>query len=36
MDLIYEAGEMGWMTGIIAVGIVFGILALVYSKGEKK
>lgn len=35
MDLIYAAGEVYWMTGVLVVGIVYGIFAFVYSRGKK-
>ena len=30
-NLIYASGEIYWMTGVIAVGVVFAIFALVWS-----
>ncbi len=35
-DLIYRSGEIYWMTGVIAVGVVYAIFALVWSKGIKE
>lgn len=34
MDLIYSSGEIGWMTGVILVGIIYAIFALVWGKGK--
>jgi len=33
-NLIYASGEIYWMTGVIAVGVVFAIFALVWSKDK--
>lgn len=32
-NLIYPLSELGWMTGIIAVGVVFAIFAVVWDTG---
>lgn len=34
MGLIYQTGEIYWMTGVIAVGVVYAIFALAWSKGQ--
>jgi hypothetical protein len=35
MNLIYAAGEIYWMSGVIAVGVVYAIFAAVWSGGKK-
>ncbi len=32
MGLIYQTGEIYWMTGVIAVGVVYALFALVWGK----
>jgi hypothetical protein len=32
MDLMYATGEMSWMTGVILVGVIYGVFALVWGK----
>lgn len=34
MDLIYGTGEIGWMTGVLIVGIVYSLFAIVWGKGK--
>lgn len=34
MELLYDLGELGWMTGVIIVGIVYAAFALVWGKGK--
>jgi hypothetical protein len=31
--MIFSTGEIYWMTGVIAVAVVYGIFALAWSKG---
>ena len=33
MNLIYATGEIYWMTGVIAVAVVYAIFAFAWSKG---
>lgn len=33
-NLIYPLSEIAWMSGIIAIGIVFALFALAWNKGE--
>lgn len=36
-NLIYGSGELGWMTGVIIVGVVYAVFAIVWgrNKGSK-
>lgn len=33
MQLLYGAGEIYWMTGVIAVGVAYLVFALLWEKG---
>lgn len=33
-NLIYASGEIYWMTGVLAVGVIFALFALVWGKNE--
>ncbi len=35
-NLIYPLSEIAWMSGIIAIGVVFALFALAWNKGEGK
>lgn len=35
MGLIYQTGEIYWMTGVIAVGVVYALFALAWGKDAK-
>lgn len=34
MNLIYATGEIYWMTGVIAVGVIYALFAIVWSKNS--
>jgi len=34
MNFVFAPGDMGWMAGLIAVGVVYGIFAFVYGRGK--
>lgn len=34
MELLYGAGEIGWMTGVIIVGVIYAAFALIWGKGK--
>lgn len=33
-NLIYGAGEIGWMTGVILVGVIYSLFAITWGKGK--
>lgn len=35
MDLIYASGEVYWMTGVIAVGVVYALFILAWGGKNK-
>lgn len=35
MNLIYATGEVYWMTGVIAVALVYAVFAFAWSKDAK-
>lgn len=36
MELIYGSGEIGWMTGVLIVGIIYSLFAMIWGKGKLK
>lgn len=34
MELLYKTGEIGWMTGVIIVGVVYSLFVFVWGKGK--
>lgn len=34
MNLIYGTGEIYWMIGVIIVGLIYGLFALVWKKDK--
>lgn len=34
MELIYQSGEIAWMTGVLVVGVVYSIFAIIWGKDK--
>lgn len=34
MELLYASGEIGWMTGVIIVGVIYAAFVFIWGKGK--